>query len=140
MALTRYLGTTRGTISQTINALERKGLVERRPSERDKRSVTVEVTEAGQERLAQDPILKLAENVGTALGGRESDARALLENVLAQLVRMNNGRAFGQCRTCAHFRPGGGGSAATPHRCALLDVALSEADSELVCQEHTGTG
>ena len=29
MALTRYLGTTRGTMSQTIIALERKGYLER---------------------------------------------------------------------------------------------------------------
>ncbi|MGI9505229.1 MAG: MarR family transcriptional regulator, partial [Geminicoccaceae bacterium] len=41
MALAEYLGTTRGTISQTLIALERKGLITRQPSARDKRSVNI---------------------------------------------------------------------------------------------------
>ena len=57
MAMTRYLATTRGTMSQSIKALERKGYVERQPSETDKRSVLVELTSAGRKQLAHDPML-----------------------------------------------------------------------------------
>ena len=136
MALTRYLGTTRGTISQTLNALERKGYVERQPSERDKRSVNVALTKAGRDKLETDPILRLAEVTGTALGGDTVRARQLLEKMLAGLIAENGGRPFGQCKTCCHFRKGDGASRGHPHRCGLLDVDLSEDDSEAICVEQ----
>jgi len=55
IALTRYLGATKGTISQTVIALVKKGLVEKniRPGER--RSVVLSVTDAGHEMLKEDP-------------------------------------------------------------------------------------
>jgi len=136
MALTRYLATTRGTMSQTIIALERKGYVARQPSERDKRSVNVELTPAGQEKLHSDPILHLAENLRTALGQDAKSMRAMLENALAELVKANHGQMFGQCKTCRHFNKNVSKIRPEFHRCALLDVGLSNVDSECICVEH----
>ena len=51
-ALAEFLGTTKGTISQTLIALENKGYLRRRRGARDKRSVDLELTAAyGQFRL-----------------------------------------------------------------------------------------
>lgn len=136
MALTRYLGTTRGTISQTLNALEKKGHVVRQPNERDKRSVNIALTDAGRQKLESDPILRLAEVTGTTLGVETKRTRKLLEKILAGLIAGNGGRPFGQCRTCRHFQNGEGASPEQPHRCALLDVDLSKTDSEAICVEQ----
>lgn len=136
MALTRYLGTTRGTISQTLNALEKKGYVTRQPSERDKRSVNVELTPSGQQKLEADPILRLAGITGATLGGDTRRARNLLEKVLAGLIAENGGRPFGQCHTCRHFQRDGGAASDQPHRCGLLEVDLSDSDSQAICVEQ----
>lgn len=60
VAFARYHGTTKGTASQTIAALEKKGLIDRRPSERDRRTCVLNLTEAGRETLACDPLNELA--------------------------------------------------------------------------------
>lgn len=136
MALTRYLGTTRGTVSQTLNALEKKGYVARQPNERDKRSVNVALTALGREKLANDPILRLAEVAKGALGTDTKIARKVLEQVLSGLIATNDGRPFGQCRTCRHFRNDSGASHTHPHHCDLLNVDLSTNDSEAICVEQ----
>ena len=136
MALTKYLATTRGTMSQTIIALERKGYVERRASETDKRSVNVELTSSGRDTLRDDPIINLAAELKLALGAQTERFSDQLLAVMAQLVKVQGGQMFGLCKTCRHFQAGGGATARNPHRCSLLNVALSEPDSEQICVEQ----
>ena len=136
IALTRFLGMTRGTVSQTLIALERKGLIAREASLRDKRSLDVALTDAGRAALAQDPLAGLSEAIEAALGKKSGRLRDELSAVLAQLIERNGQRMFGQCRTCRHFRPKEGSSEASPHRCALLDADLSEANSQQICVEQ----
>lgn len=135
-ALADYLGSTRGTVSQTLIALEQKGLIERQPSERDRRSIDLALTQAGTTALRSDPIGNLADDIAAALG-KEAEALAdALRASLAQAIARNDGKPFGQCHTCRHFRrnvkPGG----RQPHHCALLDAPLSAADSDLICVEQ----
>jgi DNA-binding HxlR family transcriptional regulator len=47
-ALTRYLGATKGTVSQTLIALERKGLIEKSARPGEARSVVLSITEEGE--------------------------------------------------------------------------------------------
>ena len=122
MALTKYLATTRGTMSQTIIALERKGYVDRIPSKADKRSVNVELTDAGRAKLASDPIEKLAEELSSALGGQVARLAEMLATLLREIIHSNGGQHFGQCKSCRHFLPDGGATGRSPHRCGLLDV------------------
>ena len=134
-ALTRYLNATRGTVSQTLIALEKKGLIVRLPSPRDKRSVVAELTEDGAELLSKDPIGKLANEIEGALGPEAAGLRESLSCLLEQLIRKNNGRHFGQCLDCRHFRKDTGGLPGSPHHCALLDADLSDEDSLQICDE-----
>lgn len=136
MALTRYLNSTRGTTSQTLIALGRKGFVSHVPSERDKRSVDLELTQAGWEKVRSDPELQLAECADAALGERVEDTRLLLSDLLRGLVERNEGRMFGQCRTCRHFQRNEAAESGEPHLCGLLNVGLSDADSALICVEQ----
>lgn len=135
-ALAAYLGSTRGTVSQTLIALEQKGHLTREPSTRDRRSVTLELTSAGALALKRDPILALAADFqGTAPGEIEAVVETLRGALHAMLAR-NGGRAFGACYTCRHFRRGEGAGRGMPHQCALLDEPLSEADSRAICVEQ----
>src|SRR3546814_10986237 len=54
-ALAAWLGQTKGTVSQTVGALERKGLVERTGDPDDRRLVRLSLTEAGHAMLGRAP-------------------------------------------------------------------------------------
>ena len=135
-ALADYLASTRGTVSRTLASLESKGMIGRAPSRRDGRSVVFEVTAAGTKALRRDPLFALAEEIEQAAG---EDIGPLLEGLrktLRQAIARNNGRAFGACFSCRHFRAGTRPATRTPHHCALLDEPLSDADSRSICVEH----
>jgi len=136
MALTRYLGTTRGTTSQTLIALERKGYVSRTANPRDKRSVDLDLTKQGHAKLRGDPVARVAGVIEDALGRETPVARDHLSRILHHLIDLNNARMFGLCHTCRHFRRDATGSKASPHRCSLLEADLSDEDSEKICVEH----
>jgi DNA-binding MarR family transcriptional regulator len=134
-ALADYLAATRGTVSRTLASLEEKGFVGRTENARDGRSVEFAVTAAGAGALRRDPLLTLAADIAAATGG---DARALvaaLRAMLAAALARNGGRAFGACGGCRHFRAGAHPGARQPHHCALLNAALSDADSGAICAE-----
>ncbi len=40
------------------------------------------------------------------------------------------------CAGCVHFRPDAFPGSDRPHRCALIDRALSDAESKMDCPEH----
>jgi DNA-binding MarR family transcriptional regulator len=133
-ALAEYLGSTRGTVSQTLISLEAKGLIERQANARDGRSVVYVLTKAGSKFLLASSDRELATVIDHA--GIAAELADNLETGLRTAIMMRGGRAFGACHTCRHFRrdqrEGG-----TPHHCALLDEPLSETDQALVCAEQT---
>jgi len=135
-ALADYLGSTRGTVSQTLIALEQKGMIERRPSERDRRSIDLVLTAAGNAALRRDPIAHLAEDIAAALGKDAEKLAGALRASLAHAIARNDGKPFGICHTCRHFRRNAKPGTKQPHHCALLDAPLSAADSELICVEQ----
>ena len=82
IALTRYLGATKGTISQTVIALVKKGLVEKTNRKGERRSVALTVTGEGYELLQEDP-WKRVEHAFETLGPKK---RATAASVLAVLM------------------------------------------------------
>src|SRR6266446_6937622 len=54
-ALAEFQATTRGTASQAIKALETGGYLVRHRSKTDRRSVSLRLTDKGNEALARDP-------------------------------------------------------------------------------------
>lgn len=131
-ALSDYLGSTRGTVSQTLISLGQKGFVSRQPSARDRRSVALGLTKAGEEALVHDPLRAIANDIADATDGVAlADA---LRSVLRMTIRRNNGRPFGVCRSCKYFEPQAAGG--SPHFCGLLHEPLSAGDSDLICMEQ----
>ena len=53
MAVTEYLGQTKGTVSQTLKVLEKKALLFKEPDKDDKRVMHLKLTEQGQAAVAR---------------------------------------------------------------------------------------
>jgi DNA-binding MarR family transcriptional regulator len=139
-ALADYLGSTRGTVSQTLIALEQKGFVGRTQSTRDKRSIDLELTSQAEAALIDDPLLALARDLEASGGADIEGIVTTLRAALHRAVARNNGKAFGACHTCRHFQRHVGAASGAPYRCGLLDEPLSDADSRAICVEQELAG
>jgi len=136
--LTAYLGVTKGTVSQTLNALERKGLVAKTADPTDRRQVRIDVTAEGTRLLERDPLAMLS-GASSALSTPERlRVAGGLEALLRESLHRRGGRPFGVCRTCRFFSADD--PAGAPHRCTLLDEPLSADDSNRICEEQTPVG
>lgn len=124
-----YLGTTRGTASQTLKALARKGYVTGDGAPGDRRSIAYRLTGAGRTALAEAGVVQRSlEAADPELTARLAHD---LEQVLTDVLRQNGGRTFGICRSCRHFAP-----AASGGTCRLLSVPLRPEDTTRICHEH----
>lgn len=136
-ALARYLGVTKGTVSQTLIALERQGLVERKADPRDRRAKFVVLTEAGRRRGANDPWSALS---GLAAALPKKERRRLGKGLTALLEALQQrapAPAFGLCHACRHFEPlSGRNPLSAPHRCAFFKRPISDEESRLICVEQ----
>nr|WP_256672733.1 MarR family transcriptional regulator [Pseudomonas sp. C1C7] len=131
LAVTEYLGLTKGTVSQSLKALEGKGLLVKQPDDKDKRSVHLKLTQPAQALLnaviPPDFLVAATHRMG-------ADAR-VLEDLLLQLLRdVQRGEdvpGFGLCRTC-RFHQNVEGRAF----CGLTQEPLEQREVELICREH----
>jgi DNA-binding MarR family transcriptional regulator len=133
-ALTRYLGATKGTVSQTLIALERKGFIAKSGRPGEKRSVTLRLTTQGESALARDPWNRLAA-LTDELGGKTKRRLAKgLQELLDGELQRGGRRRFGTCPACRFFREKGRtGDPEGPHLCMLFDAAISQAESKRIC-------
>lgn len=131
-ALANYLGMTRGTVSQTLLLLEKKGFIKKNPDINDRRIIHLELLPAGWEMLEQATLADLfARAAGHLIKDGNPDCEMVIAKVLTALQKANQSHSFGLCKTCRHF------SAATGSVvCGLTKEPLSQEDSEKICQEH----
>ena len=125
-----YLGTTRGTVSQTLKALGNKGHIAAEAAPGDRRSIRYRVTDRGRAEVA------LRGGLEPALTELDPDTRgalhALLDDLLGKAIQANRSRPFGLCEDCAHFRPDGPGGF-----CKLLSESLAPEEKRQICHEQT---
>ncbi len=133
-ALTTYLGMTKGTVSQTLLALGRKGLVDKQATAKDRRGVKLDLTKAGEMLLASDPMLKIEISIAAMPHRASVQLAKFFEGLLKDMISQRGGRPFGVCKTCTHFRSRHLKGA--PNYCSLLNERLSEIDSEQICIEQ----
>jgi MarR family transcriptional repressor of emrRAB len=126
LAVGEYLGLTKGNMSQRLNVLEQKGLIRKAADKEDRRRLHLEVTKRG--------LLVLGKNypprTWPAVGTEESLADSL-DQVLRRMITINQGRTFGQCRTCRFHQ-----SKANAPYCGLLKLPLTPTQANQVCREH----
>lgn len=126
-AVAEYLGITRGTVSQTLAVLERRGLVAKEGDEHHGRRVHLRLTDAGRAVVEDAWSTRWRKALGVPAAGELPGLAGLLQ----ALQQLNGGRAFGVCKACAHFqpRPGGGG------QCALTGEPLAAPQVVKICRE-----
>jgi len=127
-AFASFQATTRGTASQTIKTLESRGLLARRRSESDGRSVRFEVTEPGREMLATDPLRHLM----VAIDHLPETDRAALARILPELsAHLAGARGVdpvGTCGHCDHYEARGDGG-----YCACVAMSLAPFEIGQLC-------
>lgn len=133
-ALTSYLGMTRGTVSQTLSLLEKKGYVNKKADAKDRRVVHLELTQQGQTILGQAKPAELFIKATTLLEKEEdmTDVAAGFDKALTALQKANNAQSFGVCKSCHYFTVTDKGNL-----CGLFKQPLTQEESDKICQDHT---
>ncbi len=132
--LAAELDVSQPTVSDAIDALERRDLVRRQRDPEDKRRIIVTLTKAGTA-LASDTAAQLASLVATE-AGTDADRATALRVLLGEIARLQAAGVITinrSCLTCRHFRNGTQRSAA---RCLLLDSPLPDSDLRVDCPDH----
>lgn len=131
LAVTEYLGLTKGTVSQSLKALEAKGLIEKVQDPHDRRSVHLELTAPARELLAAIAPPQFLVAALEQLGERAQALEALFGDLLRQIQRNQDVPGFGLCHTCRFHQQRDG----APF-CGLTQEPLRQSDIELICREH----
>lgn len=85
--LAEKLGVTTGTLTVTVDRLEQKGLIQRQPHEKDRRSFRIILTDRGKKHFAKhhEFHIKLTEEIVSVLTAEELDSfETILEKVTKQ--------------------------------------------------------
>jgi len=132
-AVTSYIGATKGTLSQSLQVLERQGYLVKKPDPQDGRVVRLFTTRKGRDLLtsAADPVDWLVA-IDAQTSADLRTARQTLTSVLMRLQVARGRRTFGQCRTCKHFVRESHGR----FRCGLTNEPLKARETLAICHEH----
>ena len=134
-AVARFLGSTKGTVSQTLSSLETKGLISKKLNSTDNRFVALLLTETGAQILAKDGLKALGADIDLLKPKiRKRFDRAIAELLAAEVQRQGE-PSFGTCQTCRYFREATSNNSAS---CMKVSAELAEAEIGLLCVEHVG--
>lgn len=121
-------------MSQTLNALESKGLVKKRVDLKDRRSKHLSLSVKGKRELLRDPLEKTVAAINKLGSPAQRALHKSLESLLALRLTAQGRQPFGQCHDCRYFAFGH--PEGDPHFCQLLQETLSTADAEAICYEQ----
>ena len=128
-----YLSAMRGTVSNTLKALVRKGLIEEQKSTTDRRRTSYTISEKGLTALNFDT------SIDVVLAEMDENEIALvvqgLKSFVRKLLHTRDARSFGICSTCQYHQK----QAKGPY-CALLNVFLAPSEPAQICFEHRIAG
>ena len=130
-ALANYLGMTRGTVSQTILLLEKKGYLKKTADQNDKRMVHLSLLAEGDALMNKASPADLYSQA-SAIFNENINQENVFINALNALQKANKSQSFGLCKTCKYFTETSVGFV-----CDLTKEQLSQGDSEKICQEHS---
>ena len=129
-AIATFLGTTKGTASQTIIALEGKGFVRREKDTCDRRICRLAITEAGIAKLENDPLRSVRQAAERLPDGTAEVLADGLEQLVCDLRIRHGCHEFGVCCKCGHFIGSADKDAAT---CGLLKENIAPSEKTRIC-------
>lgn len=138
-ALGAYMGVTKGTLSQSLLLLDRRGLVERYQDDLDRRVVRLRLSSAGEQFLADtQPQQAWQQATRNISPNRIRNAVSALRETLATFQTDSEGKLFGSCVSCKHVER----MSARAFRCGLMGDRLSGPETRKICwlYHERGTG
>ncbi|MFZ2725473.1 MAG: MarR family winged helix-turn-helix transcriptional regulator [Methylococcaceae bacterium] len=127
-----YFSLTKGTVSQSLQVLERKGYIIKTADNTDKRVVHLALSEAGLQLLEQIRHIDVFAKAEQALLEKKFNTLAeALTDMLVSLQQAHNTRSFGVCQSCINFI-----EVDNQFHCNLTHLALSGFDAKKICREH----
>lgn len=131
-AVAEYLGLTKGTVSQTIQILERKHYLQKQVDEIDGRVVHLTLTESGRKLVDELKPLDIFKDAEAKVSQQEFDTIGnALKTTLGVLQKVNQSKSFGLCRSCRHFLV-----AENHYQCGLTEQPLNRDDTDKICRDH----
>ncbi|MCE0557134.1 MULTISPECIES: MarR family winged helix-turn-helix transcriptional regulator [unclassified Motilimonas] len=132
-AVKDFLGTTKGTTSQSITLLENKGYLTKTKDAQDKRVYHLSLTDAGKDIADQTmPPPSLRHALERCSNDQSSTLEQQLEALLIDIQNETRNVSFGLCKTCIHHAP----KNQTLFLCQLTQKELPRKFGELICREH----
>ncbi len=128
--LASFLGTTKGTASQTLKALEKKGYVRRVADKADKRVRHLAITEAGEALLREDPLNCLDLAVRDLPPQLAEPLASALTQLCGQMRNRCGSTDVGNCTRCGHFE---GETTDGNMRCGFKKMDIPCADAGKLC-------
>ena len=133
MAVTEYLGLTKGSVSQSLKVLESKGLIAKSIDSKDKRVTHLVATDRGQtlvKNILPSPAIVSASKL--LKQEKMSEINRTLATLLKAVQHANRFKSFGQCANCRHNIK----VSNKEFLCGLTQETLSEPETNLICREH----
>lgn len=131
-AVAEFLGLTKGTISQSIQVLERKNYVVKGQDSQDGRVVHLALSATGKQLLDEIKPLDVFAQAQQAISTQGfTTLEAALNAMLLELQKANNAKSFGVCRSCVNFI-----EVENHYLCNLTQLPLSQVDAKKICREH----
>ncbi|GAB4246524.1 MAG: hypothetical protein Kow0027_07680 [Saprospiraceae bacterium] len=126
---------TKPTLSEAVRSLESKGLVQKVPLPKDRRILTIHLTEEGEKTAAlasqyTATTLNVVKNLGPGCD-KENLLLTLIE-LINQFQQLGIISVQRMCFNCSHYRKDHDGH---PHYCQLLGQALANTELRIDCPE-----
>ena len=133
MAVTEYLGQTKGTISQSLKILENKGFITKHADANDRRMTHLQVTPSGENLVSMAIPVPLFTNAEQYLDEKSQDRIVVALKQLLHAVQRSNGmKSFGVCSSCRYNQK----NSEEEYFCGLTKETLTTQDIQLICREH----
>jgi len=137
-ALAEQLGVTAATTSDSVTALQRKGLVSKEPIAGDGRGVVVRLTPTGNREAAAAAAWPdfLLEAVGELSAAEQAAFLRAVVTMIRTLQEKGRIPVARMCVSCRFFRPFTHDDPVRPHHCAFVDAPFGDGELRLDCPDH----
>ncbi|GAA3063897.1 MarR family transcriptional regulator [Rhizobium viscosum] len=133
-----HLGVSQPTATDSIAALERKGLVAKASAPGDKRATAIHITAEGKAAFGSvSPIETAAMEAARSLSPGEQEG--LLLSLVKMIRHLQEADAIPiqrMCTSCRYFRPYQHSGAAKPHHCNFVNAAFGRNELRIDCRDH----
>jgi MarR family transcriptional repressor of emrRAB len=132
VGITEYFGLTKGTVSQTLQVLERKGYLEKFADEEDSRVTHLLLSQNGEKLLEEanhDDIFEQAQQA--VLSKQYASLDDALKMTLFTLQKGCDVKSFGACESCINFNV-----ADNHYICTETNLPVWQIETHKICREH----